>query len=175
MNRTELIQHLRDDHASFTSFIGSLSDEQLHRSELGKWNAARQAEHVYLCLRPINLALALPKWIPVLLFSRSKNGSRSYEALVTAYQSKLLSGGKAPFPYVPGNASFVKDKQLDRLKKLVERLVGRLLTFEENELDSILLPHPLLGKLTVRELLYFALYHVGHHYRQAIEQAGVKR
>jgi hypothetical protein len=41
--------------------------------------------------------------------------------------------------------------------------------FSEDDLDSIRLPHPLLGKLTVREMLYFAVYHVGHHHRQAMK------
>ena len=31
------------------------------------------------------------------------------------------------------------------------------------DLDAVLLPHPLLGKLTVREMLFFTVYHVQHH------------
>jgi len=28
----------------------------------------------------------------------------------------------------------------------------------------VLLPHPLLGKVTVREMLYFTIHHVQHHH-----------
>jgi hypothetical protein len=170
MNRSELIRRLRDDHTSFISFVDSLTDEQLSRSKPNKWSASRQAQHVYLCLRPIRLALGLPKWIPVLLFGKSKTGSRSYESLVTAYQAKLQAGGKAPFLYEPGKATFSKERDLKRLQTLVAKLTERIALLEDSEMDSILLPHPLLGKLTIRELLHFALYHVGHHHKQAMEQ-----
>jgi hypothetical protein len=36
-------------------------------------------------------------------------------------------------------------------------------------LDLLILPHPLLGKLTLREMLYFTLYHVEHHEKQVLE------
>jgi len=104
------------------------------------------------------------------LFGKSKTGSRSYESLVTAYQAKLQAGGKAPFLYEPGKATFSKERDLKRLQTLVAKLTERIALLEDSEMDSILLPHPLLGKLTIRELLHFALYHVGHHHKQAMEQ-----
>ena len=35
--------------------------------------------------------------------------------------------------------------------------------FSEDEIDTYILPHPLLGKLTIREMIYFTIYHVEHH------------
>ncbi|NBX80802.1 MAG: DinB family protein, partial [Flavobacteriales bacterium] len=35
--------------------------------------------------------------------------------------------------------------------------------FTEDDLDKYVLPHPLLGKLTLREMLCFTIYHVKHH------------
>lgn len=35
--------------------------------------------------------------------------------------------------------------------------------WSDKALDSYLLPHPLLGKMTVREILFFTLYHNLHH------------
>jgi len=151
MNRSELIKRIKDDHAAFIQFIGGLSDEQLRVSNPNKWNAYQQAEHIYLCLRPIQLALRLPNWFPRLMFGKSKSGSRSYELLVSAYRSTLQSGGKAPSSYVPKRCQQIEH-------------------YEESQLDTIRLPHPLLGKLTIRELLFFSIYHVGHHHQQASDQ-----
>lgn len=39
----------------------------------------------------------------------------------------------------------------------------RVDSWTEQDLDTVLLPHPLLGKLTVREMLYFTIYHAQHH------------
>jgi hypothetical protein len=35
--------------------------------------------------------------------------------------------------------------------------------WSERQLDRIRLPHPVLGKLSVREMLFFTLYHNQHH------------
>ena len=33
----------------------------------------------------------------------------------------------------------------------------------KKQLDHYLLPHPLLGKITLREMLFFSAYHIQHH------------
>ena len=42
----------------------------------------------------------------------------------------------------------------------VDRAIGK---WSEEKLDALQLPHPLLGNLTVREMLLFTLYHQRHH------------
>jgi hypothetical protein len=34
---------------------------------------------------------------------------------------------------------------------------------QEERLDQYLAPHPLLGKITLRELTFFTIYHSHHH------------
>ncbi len=48
----------------------------------------------------------------------------------------------------------------------VSGLVGKIPGWSEAALDRYRLPHPLLGKLTVREMLFFTLYHNAHHLDQ---------
>ena len=38
--------------------------------------------------------------------------------------------------------------------------------WSEDDLDLYVIPHPLMGKLTFREILYFTIYHVKHHKKQ---------
>ena len=166
MNKIELSKRLIQEHQSFIDFISSLSNEDLMRSHNDKWNPAQQLEHVYLCLRPVKLALSLPNIIPAILFGKSKKGSRTYESLVEAYQLKLKNGGKSPSMYKPKMSVRNVSKLKIALMHLVNNISNKLSHFKENDLDSFLLPHPLLGKLTVRELIFFALYHVGHHQKQ---------
>jgi hypothetical protein len=166
MNKLELSKRLIQEHQSFIDFISSLSNEDLMRSHDDKWNPAQQLEHVYLCLRPVKLALSLPNIIPAILFGKSKKGSRTYESLVEAYQLKLKNGGKSPSMYKPKKSVRDVDKLKIGLMHLVNDISNKLSHFQENDLDGFLLPHPLLGKLTARELIFFALYHVGHHQKQ---------
>jgi hypothetical protein len=166
MNKIELSKRLIQEHQSFIDFISSLSNEDLIQSQDNKWNPSQQLEHVYLCLRPVKLALSLPNIIPAILFGKSKKGSRTYESLVEAYQLKLKNGGKSPLMYKPKKSVRDVDKLKIALMHLVNNISNKLSQFKENDLDSFLLPHPLLGKLTARELIFFALYHVGHHQKQ---------
>ena len=166
MNKIELSKRLIQEHQSFIDFISSLSNEDLMRSHDNKWNPAQQLEHVDLCLRPVKLALSLPNIIPTILFGKSKEGSRTYESLVEAYQLKLKNGGKSPSMYKPKKSVRDVDKLKIVLIHLVNNISNKLSHFQENDLDSFLLPHPLLGKLTIRELVFFAIYHVGHHQKQ---------
>ena len=82
MNRPEITTILQQNHTLFVDFIASLEEAALQKTIPGKWNAAEQLEHVYLCLRPIVLAFRLPKFIPKMLFGKANRDSKSYEALV---------------------------------------------------------------------------------------------
>jgi hypothetical protein len=41
----------------------------------------------------------------------------------------------------------------------------------ERALDRHLLPHPLMGLLTIREMLAFTVYHTAHHLRRVADRA----
>ena len=44
-----------------------------------------------------------------------------------------------------------------------DTLLKAIDNWTEEELDTYLIPHPLIGKMTLRELLFFTVYHIGHH------------
>lgn len=46
------------------------------------------------------------------------------------------------------------------MKKLITAINKN---WSDPQLDQYLAPHPLLGKLTLRELGYFTIYHTEHH------------
>lgn len=47
---------------------------------------------------------------------------------------------------------------------MLDQLIKSIQKYSEQELDQTILPHPLLGKITLREMLYFTIYHVEHHH-----------
>jgi DinB superfamily len=111
------------------------------------------------------MALTLPKFIPRLIFGSANRASRSYEELVQKYQGKLASGGKASGRFLPTKVSFEqRDDLIKKLSNLVEGLNKRVEKLSETDFDEYVLPHPILGKLTLREMLYFTIYHVEHHH-----------
>ncbi|MFT3912326.1 MAG: DinB family protein [Ferruginibacter sp.] len=165
MDRYKIITLLRQDHDSFISYINSLTNEAFLFSNQQKWTAGQQLDHIYLSVKPLTLALSLPHFFIRLVFGKSNRQGRSYEDLVKKYQSKLENGGKAPGRFIPKAIAFdQKEKIINALNKTTNILCSKVEKSTEQELDTFILPHPLLGKLTIREMLYFTIYHVGHHH-----------
>lgn len=164
MTKSEIQKVLVENYASFLATLRQMPDVQAHMAAPGKWSPAQQAEHLVKSVRPVTLAFTLPKFLLPMLFGRANRPSRTFDELVAKYQAKLASGGTASRPFVPGVPGNLP-KVYRRLGKTVDRLSQRINRFTETELDTLILPHPLLGKLTFREMLYFTAYHAKHHQR----------
>ena len=166
MNKETLAALLRDNHAAFLAEIGSLPDESLCFAPDGKWSAIRQLDHIVRAVKPVNLAFSLPKFVLQWRFGVANRSSRTYEELVEKYKRKLQEGGRASGVFVPQDSASLRKKELiKKLSELVASLARKTTSSTEESLDRFILPHPLLGKLTLREMLYFTAYHVEHHHR----------
>ena len=168
MKREEVIGKLQDNHQAFIEYINSLTDEEFLVRQQSKWTAGQQLQHICLSVRPVNLALLLPRFMLRLLFGKPM-GKRSYEELVKDYQNVLKNGGKAGAPYIPKSVGIhQKQKLINELTKLIDSLVEKINQLSEDDLDQHILPHPLIGKTSIREVLYFTIYHVKHHHEQLV-------
>lgn len=164
MDKEKLAQLLSENHHQFIHQLEQLSDADFCFTPEGKWSAARQLDHIIKSVSPVNMALFMPPWLLRGLLGKANRPSRSYEALVEKYLSKLKEGGQASGRFVPAMVNaYQKEALLLKLSRLIEKLTERLRSLSEASLDNCILPHPLLGKLTLREMLYFTAYHVQHH------------
>lgn len=164
-DKQQIVQLLQEKHESFSASIMSLSPEQLMKSDDGKWNAAQLMDHIIKSVSPVKLAFSLPLFVLKLVFGKANRPSRSYDGLVAKYQGKLQAGGKAPKRFWPKD-SLATDRQATVLRQNVIALCNHVQGLAEAQLDLYILPHPLLGKITLREMLYFTIYHVQHHQQQ---------
>ncbi len=165
MDRYKIITLIKQDHNSFTSYINGLTNEEFLFSNQQKWTAGQQLDHIYLAVKPLTLTLSLPKFIPRFIFGKANRPGKNYEDLVKKYLSKLENGGRATGRFIPKAIAFYqKETIIKALNKSTNILCSKIEKFTEEELDALILPHPLLGKLTIREMLYFTIYHVGHHH-----------
>ena len=149
--------------------IRNVSNVDFTKSVNQKWTAGQQLEHIIKSVGPVNTAFALPTFVLRMFFGKANRASRTYDELVTKYQGKLNQGGRAPGRFVPKPVLLNQRGELfQRLDGIVRSLSKKLDSFSEEQLDLLLLPHPLLGKLTLREMIYFSIYHAGHHEKQVI-------
>ncbi len=164
MDRALIATALLKNHGAFLARIRSVPVDQLDKSRNGKWTPAQHLEHVQRAISPVSWALMVPKWFLRWRFGKPNRTPRDYEGLVKRYNEKLAAGGRASGRFVPPN---VPSKAVERISASVQRIVAtmtrRVGAWSEQDLDTVLLPHPLLGKLTVRKMLFFTIYHAQHH------------
>jgi hypothetical protein len=165
MNKNEIITQLQINHQQFADYINSLSNDEFIFRKENKWSAGQQADHIVRSISPVNMALGLPKIAPRLLFGKSNRPSRTFDELVQKYKDKLAKGGQASGRFVPKEIS-LQEKLVSpkAIMHYTNQLCNKVEKMNEEVLDTYLLPHPLLGKLTFREMLYFTAYHVQHHH-----------
>lgn len=164
MDKQAIKNKLYDNHNLFISYLGILTNEEFLNSKNDKWTAGQQLEHIYLGVKPVRQVLSWPKFLLKLMWGQANRKSKSYEELVKKYLLKLESGGRATKRFIPKTVSIEKGQNLKvELKNEVEKLCSEIDKLTEDELDKYILPHPILRKLTIREMLYFTIYHVKHH------------
>lgn len=170
MNKEQIAKMLQNNHAQFILQIRGLNDTDFCYAPDGKWSAAQQLAHIIRSVSPVNMAMGLPKFIVKWRFGLANRPSKDFDQLVEKYTAKLKEGGRASGRFVPPPVEAdKKDKLLSQLNTVVEKLSRKILAHSEEALDKYILPHPLLGKLTLREMLYFTAYHVEHH-RQLVQR-----
>jgi hypothetical protein len=170
MDKEQIKKELTEQHAAFTDYINGLSDTAfVYSKNKEKWSAGQQLQHIYLSVRPVNMALLLPKFFVRLLFGKPRR-KRTYDELVAAYHRALSNGGKASSAYIPNSIAIgQKQKLITDVTTVVASLNTKIDTFSEEDLDNYILPHPLIGRTTIREMLYFTIYHVQHHHKAVRE------
>jgi len=167
-----MVHKLISGHTNFIKTLRSLSDTEFQIKPGEKWTAGQQLEHIIKSVKPVYMAFGLPLFVLKMKFGLSNRPSISYDAFVEKYL-KVLDENKdymLPERFAPEEIRLSsKEKKLRKLENLVQKLASRLNRFSEDELDAHILPHPVMGKLTLREMLYFTIYHVHHHDKQILE------
>ena len=139
-------------------------DALFNSSKENKWTPAENISHLITATKITALPFRLPKFVPLLLYGRGKGVSRTYVEVVATYESKLASGAKATGVYVPAKTIFEQEKLCTEMLKQGDKLVQAITNkWTEEQLDNYQVKHPILGKLTMRELAYFTIYHNIHH------------
>jgi uncharacterized damage-inducible protein DinB len=64
----------------------------------------------------------------------------------------------------PIAASYGKEKLLNQFAKAMDKMASSVKKkWKDPQPDQYIAPHPLLGKITLRELCYFTIHHTYHH------------
>ncbi|MFC2176214.1 DinB family protein [Bacteroidota bacterium] len=159
-----IIEELNKETNRLMVWFTNIDAAKIESGPEGAWTAGQHLLHLIKSTKPLAVGLGYPKVILRLRFGTTKNGSGTSEELIKRYQNALNNGGVASGEYIP-RAVMAAEKQLlmSRFKMEVDKLMTNLKKWPEVCLDTIVVPHPLIGKITLREMLYFTIYHISHH------------
>ncbi len=166
MNKEEIIKMYQDLHSEMEAFLPELNAEEKKKDINGKWSVLQNLDHLNKVFVLLNRAVSKPKLLLRWAFGKPNRPGRNYEALVARYHQKAQGPAVAPEEYRAQenlNLSAIAVEQ--EFKIASEKFIGLIeRKWSDKQLDKYLLVHPLLGKLTIREMLYFVHWHTKHHF-----------
>lgn len=163
----EIIAALSAETDAVHSFFADIDPDLFFSAPAGIWSPADNLVHLIKSSAPVVMALKLPKLALRLRFGKAQAASRTVAEVRAEYTDVALAGGAvATGGYVPEVDDFSAENRTNILAKWHAKsseLVAVIPKWSEKHLDQYVLPHPLLGDMTVREILFFTLYHNMHH------------
>ncbi len=162
--------------ASGTAYLSTLSDSVFFAPQGAAWSPERHVRHLQGSTEPLVLALKLPRWMVGLRFGHHHGPSRSFADIRAVYLGHLAQGADAgrftpDAEAPPGDPAARRAEIMAAWAAATVGLQNALQRWPEESLDRHRLPHPILGLLTVREMLSFTVYHTAHHLRRIAERA----
>ncbi len=163
-SQTDIHNALQMQGQEFANYIKPLPQAAFEDMPGGKWSAGQHLDHLIKSIKPVNLAFSLPGFVLQYKFGKNNRNGRTYNELLQRYHDKLQAGGQASGEFVPPPIPYSqKESELKALIKQYEKLAKKAQGKSDAQLDTYLVPHPLLGKVTLREILFFTIFHTQIH------------
>ena len=174
-SKEEVIEQLQHSYQQLINWYEQQADDRFtFRPQPDKWTAGQHADHLLKSTRPINKSLRMPRLMLKTMFGTNNREERSYSALLDKYNKALLNqpaNTAPPSRFQPVDLPLSqKSATLQELQTEVDKLSKALHKWKEPALSKYILPHPLIGKLTMREMAFFTIFHTIHHHRILMER-----
>lgn len=156
----ELHQALLAQQSQVRSHFNALSESEFFAHKAERWSPAQHLGHLTAVCRNVTRGLQSKDRLPDV-----DHPSRDYETICQIYLGALA---QAPASII-GNNPFIMalpDTQAQVIRDYVlasDALLSALVNWNDSDLDSKGMKHPLIGMLSVREMMHFVLYHERHH------------
>ena len=165
MLHNDLTADLDNALQSISQLLVTLTPDDWQRPQDEKWTIAQEFDHLRLSTQGTAFILSSAgrsRWHPF------AGESRSFGTIAAQYQTALAANPGIDNPATrPTNGTHQSlAEQRVAWNNLAGMLTGAAAELPEADFDAYTVwKHPLLGPLTVREMLYFTTCHTAHHDR----------
>ena len=170
-SKPEILEAADNLHTDLAVFFRGIEPQVFFAQPGAGWSVAENLKHLIKVGVAVNLGLATP---PVLLavLGASREAARRLSEVRNDYLARLSAGATAGIIYRPGRETLAgrTSGQGERQEALVakwvrtgQRFAKILSAWSEEDLDRCRMPHPIMGRVPVREMCMFTLLHALHH------------
>jgi hypothetical protein len=158
----ELLETLTERQAALVAHAAQLPEAFFLSGSSEKWGPAHHLLHLVITYDRIGYACTIPEKLP-----DYNAPARRYAAVQALYQASLAAvppGALTNTPLTPQlETSATQDAVLEQYRQAGQRFLERIQTWADPDLDVKGMKHPLMGIVSVREMLMFCAYHDTHH------------
>lgn len=171
VSKLEIIAALESNAEFSARFFSNLPDSMMFDGDLDHWSPAHHLVHLTQASISVERALRSGK-LPSHPTARSRTYAEVRDAatasLAATPKDRLLEMGRRAV-IAPGTT---KQEIVEGFTTASARLRAAAAEWTEDALDRHALVHPLMGELTVREMLLFFVVHERHHFKSVRTRVG---
>lgn len=167
MIKSAVIDVLNEKHQALFDWLESHPEEQWVHGPEGKWTTGEHVVHLIQSEDALIKGFLVPKFLLKSKFGTNNRDNRSYDEVVERYHQRLAENPGVVADVsknMPAMTPADKASYIAKLDKSNQKLIKKFQKWSDKDLDTYLLPHPLMGRMTVREVMMWTAYHTEHHH-----------
>lgn len=176
LNKFQIISSTESIAGEILRVCSQVPDAFIFRRQV-KWSVAENLDHLRRCFEQSRKELQTPKLLLRWRYGHPGRESKNYNEVENSYRQQLEAGHAAAPACQPsfGNQLPGREQLVASFRSSLTHYLNQLrFNWEDDKIDNYQLPHPLLGKITVREWMYYHIVHCWLHFdtiRRLKEQA----
>ena len=166
--KSEIIATLQTQKLEIPAFLEGIPSEQFFDGSSEHWSVGYHVQHITSAVNRVAGGLmnpaALPKREPAI-------PSRDFATMREFYSETLKNTPSETLRQLGSRVTLEKHTDLEAYKtqlissftSAIENFNTALEHFEESNLEQLGMPHPVMGLLSSREMVFFIVFHNTHH------------
>ena len=166
MEKNDIIDLLEYKHQDLFVWLENQPDDKWIQGPIEKWTVGQQVLHLTNSLKLLNHAMSFPAFILKYKYGTANRALRDYDQVAKRYQENLIVNQERAKQFnnsLKKPSLLQKDALITTLKIQQKKLQHKTQKWKDHKLDNLVLPHPLMGRMPVRELLMWTAHHTEHH------------
>ncbi|MCC6348666.1 MAG: DinB family protein [Candidatus Eisenbacteria bacterium] len=155
----EILAALEANSREIEDFFGGLPNEAFFSGDEQHWGPAHHLSHLSIAHRRVGRGLSTPAKLP----RHESARSRTFDQMREAYRARLAQVPPEqlrPNPLPPSIEPGASQRALvDEYRDAAAAMRAAATAWSEDDCDSRAMPHPILGWLSAREMLFFFVHH----------------